>query len=155
MEGIAYLHSQNVVHRDIKPQNLLVDKNNKLFIMDFNVSFQNEKNSIEKKKMMTKTGTVAFSAPEIFLQNEYDEKVDVWSAGTVLYMMLCGQQPFNSENISMLVHMITTSNLPQMTSELQFVSFDAFNLVEQMLTKDPSKRPTAEEVLQHPWFTEE
>ena len=80
--------------------------------------------------MMTKTGTVAFSAPEIFLQREYDEKVDVWSAGTVLYMMLSGQQPFNSENIPMLVHLITTSNLPQMKEELQFVSFDAFNLVE-------------------------
>ena len=80
--------------------------------MDFNVSFQNQKDSLEKKKMMTKTGTVAFSAPEIFLQNEYDEKVDVWSAGTVLYMMLSGQQPFNSENITMLVHLITTSTLP-------------------------------------------
>ena len=80
--------------------------------------------------MMTKTGTVAFSAPEIFNQREYDEKVDIWSAGIVLYMMLSGEQPFNSDNIPMLVHMITTSNIPQMRNDLAFVSFDAFNLVE-------------------------
>lgn len=67
IEGIAYLHSQKVVHRDIKPQNLLVTKDNKLFIMDFNVSFAQSKDSREIKKMMTKTGTVAFSAPEIFM----------------------------------------------------------------------------------------
>ena len=80
--------------------------------------------------MMTKTGTVAFSAPEIFKENEYNEKVDIWSAGIVLYMMLSGEQPFNSDNIPMLVHMITTSNIPQMRNDLAFVSFDAFNLVE-------------------------
>jgi serine/threonine protein kinase len=63
MEGIEYLHSLNVAHRDIKPQNLLVDKSNKVFIMDFNVSKKSENG---KLRMMTKTGTVAFSAPEIF-----------------------------------------------------------------------------------------
>ena len=52
---------------------------------------------------MTKTGTVAFSAPEIFTDREYDEKVDIWSAGTVLYMMLCGKQPFYEENVAKLV----------------------------------------------------
>ncbi len=57
--------------------------------MDFNVSFKN-KNKGNPIKMMTKTGTVAFSAPEIFMQKEYDEKVDIWSAGIVLYMMLSG-----------------------------------------------------------------
>ena len=61
--------------------------------------------------MMTKTGTVAFSAPEIFTQTIYDEKVDIWSCGIVLYMMLCGQQPFFEENVAKLVLEITTSEL--------------------------------------------
>mgnify|MGYP002631401731 CR=1 FL=1 len=95
MEGIEYLHATNVAHRDIKPQNLLVTKDNRVCILDFNVSSKKESN--EKFKMMTKTGTVAFSAPEIFTQKFYDEKVDIWSAGTVLYMMLCGAQPFHDE----------------------------------------------------------
>jgi serine/threonine protein kinase len=70
--------------------------------MDFNVSSRN-KNKSEVFRMMTKTGTVAFSAPEIFTQRVYDEKVDIWSAGIVLYMMLSGKQPFYDENVSKLV----------------------------------------------------
>lgn len=72
--------------------------------MDFNVSFKGKKpDDGEHLKMMTKTGTVAFSAPEIFKDNDYNEKVDIWSAGIVLYMMLCGQQPFDHENVNVLV----------------------------------------------------
>lgn len=93
MEGVEYLHSMNIAHRDIKPQNLLVTKEKKVYIMDFNVSFKNN-NMGQPFKMMTKTGTVTFSAPEIFIQKVYDEKVDIWSAGIVLHMMLCGQVPF-------------------------------------------------------------
>jgi serine/threonine protein kinase len=58
--------------------------------------------------MITKTGTVAFSAPEIFTQSEYDEKIDVWSAGVVLYMMLSGLQPFYDASMPMLVKKITS-----------------------------------------------
>ena len=112
MEGIAYLHSRNVAHRDIKPQNLLVTSNNHVYIMDFNVSFQQEDEHHVKHQMRTKTGTVAFSAPEIFTQQVYDEKVDIWSAGIVLYMMLSGQQPYDSDNMPQLVHMITTQERP-------------------------------------------
>lgn len=61
--------------------------------------------------MMTKTGTVAFSAPEIFTSMYYDEKVDIWSAGVVLYMMLTGQQPFYHENVATLVKLITCKKL--------------------------------------------
>lgn len=76
--------------------------------------------------MRTKTGTVAFSAPEIFTQNVYDEKVDIWSAGIVLYMMLSGKQPYESENINELVHLITTSEKPpHMEEDLAEVSEDA------------------------------
>ena len=57
--------------------------------------------------MMTKTGTVAFSAPEIFTNSYYNCQVDVWSAGIVLFMMFCGKQPFYEENVTKLVHKIT------------------------------------------------
>jgi len=66
VEGIKYLHDNNVAHRDIKPQNLLVTSDNQVYILDFNVS--SKKHPKLPFKMMTKTGTVAFSAPEIFTQ---------------------------------------------------------------------------------------
>ena len=69
----------------------------------FDKDYPMKKDKDECFRMMTKTGTVAFSAPEIFLQSVYNEKVDVWSAGIVLYMMLCGKQPFYEENIAKLV----------------------------------------------------
>jgi len=109
LEGIRYLHEQGVAHRDIKPQNLIVTKENKVKILDFNVSSRKESKS-QAFRMMTKTGTVAFSAPEIFTERVYNEKVDIWSAGTVLYMMLCGQQPFFHDNVARLVQLITTDD---------------------------------------------
>jgi len=65
LEGINYLHSHGVAHRDIKPENILVTKDNHVFIMDFNVSSKKAELAAPFR-MMTKTGTVAFSAPEIF-----------------------------------------------------------------------------------------
>lgn len=69
MEGIAYLHEQGICHRDIKPSNILVTKEQKVFIADFNVA--REKTS-DTFRMMTRTGTLAFSAPEIFTQTYYE-----------------------------------------------------------------------------------
>jgi serine/threonine protein kinase len=70
LEGIQYLHSMGVAHRDIKPQNLLVTKTGKVYILDFNVS-QKRKEDQKVFTMMTKTGTVAFTAPEVFLATNY------------------------------------------------------------------------------------
>ena len=68
----------------------MVTDHNKVFIMDFNVSSM-KKDEKDEFLMMTKTGTVAFSAPEIFLTSIYNCSVDIWSAGIVLYMMFCGK----------------------------------------------------------------
>jgi serine/threonine protein kinase len=117
--------------------------------MDFNVS---SKSKQETFRMMTKTGTVAFSAPEIFTQQVYNEKVDIWSAGTVLYMMLCGHQPFDNENMAQLVKQIT-SDEPDITAEgFLDVSSEAIDLLERMLNKDPDQRPSATECLKSSWF---
>lgn len=102
--GIDFLHSNGIVHRDLKPNNLLVSDNHLLKIADFNVAkfFDAKYKDSDtigryKFKMYTYTGTLAFSAPEIFVSNSYTESVDMWSAGCVLYTMLCGYQPFDHE----------------------------------------------------------
>ena len=79
--------------------------------------------------MRTKTGTVAFSAPEIFTDAVYDEKVDIWSIGIVLYMMLSGQQPYDSENMAKIVQMITDEEPPNKEQDLGMLSDEAKDLL--------------------------
>ena len=100
------MHSQDIVHRDVKPENLLIEKGtDRLVLLDFNISREFD---AKKHKMKTYTGVVQYIAPEVFqielnkLMASYDNKVDVWSAGIVLYMMLCGVQPFFDEDIGKL-----------------------------------------------------
>ncbi len=102
LSAIHFMHQNLICHRDLKPNNILTTEDGKTVkITDFNVSKFGDKNKkflFEKNiKMWTYTGTVAFSAPEVFSEGEYNESVDIWSAGVVLYVMLSGRQPFESE----------------------------------------------------------
>lgn len=87
--AIQYLHRKKISHRDIKPSNIMVldSDSTKIKLIDLNVSKQAKNDKFE---MMTHTGTEAFSAPEMFSQTVYNEKIDIWSAGCVLYTMLAG-----------------------------------------------------------------
>ena len=104
--------------------------------------------------MLTNTGVVQFSAPEIFDQNNtgYDEKVDVWSAGIVFYMMLAGIQPFVDEDVSKIPQKIKEQEPDYDLEPFQKVNPLCVDLLQKMLLKDPSERPSAEECLEHPWF---
>eukprot|EP00347_Sterkiella_histriomuscorum_P015913 403355208 len=149
MVGLEYLHSEGVCHRDIKPSNILVTKDQHVTIADFNVARQK---SGEIFKMMTKTGTLAHSAPEIFIQTYYDEKIDIWSAGTVLYTILSGQQPFDNENVSRLISKITLGDYSLKGLAWNKISPAAKDLINKMLTLDPQFRPSASQILKHQWF---
>ena len=96
LDAIKYLHDRRICHRDIKPSNIMVLKGeDKIKLADFNVS---RKVTNDSFSMMTHTGTEAFSAPEMFSGVVYDNSVDIWSAGCVLYTMLAGYMPFFEEN---------------------------------------------------------
>lgn len=126
----------------------------KVYILDFNVCAQ-RKPGQKKFEMRTKTGTASFSAPEIFTSDMatiYDEKVDVWSAGIVLNMMLSGVQPFQSDDVSKLVHSILNEH-PNFSELLHDCSSEALDLVTRMLDKDPDERPSAQQCLEHPWLS--
>ena len=101
IEGVQYLHANGICHRDINPNNLIVttnqDKSLKLTLIDFNVSkrFSSSKFS-NPILMMTNTGTPMYQAPEMLsgADSYYDEKIDMWGVGAVLYFMITGLHAF-------------------------------------------------------------
>ena len=94
------MHEKSIVHRDIKPDNFIITKENQLKLIDFNVA---RKWNPQVEKMMTKTGTDLFKAPELFMDMTYDYKVDIWSSGVVFFMMASnGKFPFYHDNLAQL-----------------------------------------------------
>lgn len=162
IEGIQYIHSKNVVHRDIKLDNILIDLNNSIKICDFGVSKQVKKGEI----INDQCGTPAYIAPEILRNNGYEGfGVDIWSAGVVLYTMLTGTVPFKAHNMKDLHRLILkgqyisieefNSNLENNSSanvSNQPISSEASNLIKAILEIDPKKRITVEGILNHSWI---
>lgn len=160
IQGIKHLHENGIIHRDQKPNNILVSPcGEKLKITDFNVAkfydghYKNINNlSKYKFKMYTYTGTQAFSAPEILLVESYYEAVDMWSAGTVLYTMLCGHQPFYKEEVSDQIQQIANVDYNFDDEIWSTVTSEAKDLISCLLVKDPVKRLSPDETLSHKWF---
>ncbi|CAD8118147.1 unnamed protein product [Paramecium sonneborni] len=162
LSAIEYMHRHGICHRDLKPNNILCLSDKKLIkVTDFNVSkfsdsykeFGNLQDT-EKIEMWTYTGTVAFSAPEIFTGEGYNQMVDMWSAGCILYSMLSGQLPFNGDYLNDLIESIKEAKYEFPEEVFQEVSNQAKDLIQQLLQKDPTLRPHPDEALNHPWFEE-
>jgi 5'-AMP-activated protein kinase catalytic alpha subunit len=132
-------HENNIVHRDIKHQNLLLDSNHKIKLIDFGFSSFIEQGVAQT----TFCGTPAYAAPEILLGKPYDGvKIDMWSAGVVLYSMLAGEFPFKS-----LVQIFTGT-----FEEPEGVSEDCKTLLRGLLNVNCSQRFGLGAVLEHPWM---
>ena len=141
--GLAYLHSKKIVHRDIKLANIFLFHNGLVKIGDFGISREVSPEALLK----TVIGTPYFMAPEIFDTKGYGEPVDIWAAGCVLYKLMTGMYPFIASSREELIMKFFTAEPPEITENYsQFLK----DLVKQMLSKDPSKRPTAKEILQMP-----
>mmetsp|Transcript_6103 Transcript_6103/g.10361 ORF Transcript_6103/g.10361 Transcript_6103/m.10361 type:complete len:161 (-) Transcript_6103:45-527(-) len=120
-------------------------------LIDFNVS---RKHCEATEKMMTKTGNAQFNAPEIYCQRAYTNKVDLWSAGVIMYMLMAeGRAPFEDTNINKLIDKISRSQPPYL-KDIDHSKFDegALALLRALLSKDPADRPSAEECLRNPWI---
>uniref|UniRef100_A0A3B3SXH1 non-specific serine/threonine protein kinase n=1 Tax=Paramormyrops kingsleyae TaxID=1676925 RepID=A0A3B3SXH1_9TELE len=150
---LKYLHSLNIVHRDIKPENLLVceysDGTKSLKLGDFGLA------TVVEGPLHTVCGTPTYVAPEIIAETGYGLKVDIWAAGVITYILLCGFPPFRSENNLQkdLFEQILVGKLEFPSPYWDSISDSAKELIGQMLQVNVEARYTAEDVLAHPWVT--
>lgn len=146
VHAIWYCHKLHVVHRDLKPENVVFfEKLEMVKLTDF--GFSNK--FCPGQKLETSCGSLAYSAPEILLGDSYDApKVDVWSLGVILYMLVCGHAPFQEANDSETLTMIMDCKytIPP------YVSEECKRLIARMLVRDPDKRATLEEMAADPWL---
>ena len=149
--AVSYLHARQIIHRDIKPENVVFETpepDSNLKLIDFGTS----KKLLDNKKLKTTMGTAYYVAPEV-LNKSYDFKCDVWSCGVILYVLLCGYPPFNGSTEQKIIKRIKEGKFVFPDEEWSHISNEAKDLIKLMLTRNPDKRPSVEQVLKHPWFS--
>lgn len=144
--AIQYCHSQNIMHDDIKPKKILVDKEGGIKLVDFGLS---KWDFLSKLQLMS--GTAFYIAPEV-LKNIKSAKSDIWSIGVVMYTLLSGKLPFVSDTNETLFNKAIKGDLSFKSSVWESVSNEARELIQRMLNTDIKKRFSAEECLDHEWF---
>ena len=145
INALFYLHSQNIAHRDIKIDNMLLDRNRDLKLVDFGLSTKYPDDNLLDQPC----GTVVYAAPEVLQGREYHGMLaDVWSSGIVLYGMLSGYLPFGEQDdeINRINIISGKINYPSYFSDC------VKDLLMHMLDLDPMTRYTLQEVRSHPWF---
>ncbi|GAB6027266.1 Serine/threonine-protein kinase dclk1 [Chamberlinius hualienensis] len=153
--ALKYLHMRNIVHRDIKPENLLVlegpDGSKTLKLGDFGLAVE------YKVPLFTVCGTPTYVAPEILAESGYGPKVDVWAAGVITYILLCGFPPFVSQtnNQEELFDLILSGQYEFTSPYWDDISNSAKELITHMLQVDPDNRFSAAQVLSHPWVSDD
>lgn len=146
--AVAYVHQQNCVHRDLKLENILLDKHENVKLLDFGFAREYEG---KINYLQTFCGTICYSAPEMLKGEKYaGEKVDVWSLGIILYALLCGELPFDDDSDDVTRRKILTEE-PKYPDHLPP---DALALLKQLLSKRPFPRPSLTDILNHPFLAE-
>ncbi|KAI1200997.1 hypothetical protein F5X97DRAFT_291854 [Nemania serpens] len=146
--AVSYVHQQSCVHRDLKLENILLDKYENVKLVDFGFTREYEGKS---NYLQTFCGTICYSAPEMLKGEKYaGEKVDVWSLGVILYALLCGELPFDDDDDNVTRTKILSEE-PKYRSHLPS---DAVALIKLLLSKRPLLRPTLPDILSNPFLAE-
>lgn len=150
-EALNYLHDKGIVHRDLKPENILLknkEELDSLTVADFGLA----RCMSETDLMQTACGTPGYVAPEVLKNMGYNGGAcDMWSAGVILYILLCGFPPFYEEELPALFEQILHARYDFPSPWWDSISAPAKDLVAKLLVTDPDERLTADKVLAHPW----
>lgn len=148
LETIDAFHNRGVAHRDIKPENLLLGtkhNNTSIQVADWGFAAR-----ITDNKLTKKCGTPAYTAPEIIAGQPYDQSVDLWSAGCVIYLVLCARAAFHNKDPTELFRQIQTGSFK--FYDKHNLSEEAKDFIQGLLNTDPQKRWTATEALNSAWI---
>ena len=144
--ALQYCHANNVVHRDLKIENILISKSGNIKIIDFGLSNLYSPQS----QLNTFCGSLYFAAPELLNARPYrGPEVDIWSFGIVLYVLVCGKVPFDDQSMPALHAKIKRGHVEYPA----WLSTECKHLLSRMLVTNPFTRATLTEVLSHPWMT--
>jgi len=154
-DGVSYLHDNNITHRDLKLENILIYKEASgiisIRLTDFGLS--KKMNLSDEQFMRTRCGTPAYVAPEVILGLDYTKMIDIWSIGVVLYVMLFCKYPFQGETVSEIYNNITSGKLNFPQSALKNpLSNEVKDLIGNLLQVAPERRFSTKEILNHPWI---
>ena len=136
---IKYLHSLNIIHRDIKPENLLLDNNFRIKLCDYGWATHYNNN----EHINTFCGTPEYVAPEIIKKEFYDEKIDIWSIGVLLFEMICNYSPFSDKNNNERFKNIIKGKINWPKN----INFKAKKLIEKILKINPNERLSLNDIL--------
>ncbi|XP_071063442.1 RAC-gamma serine/threonine-protein kinase isoform X10 [Dasypus novemcinctus] len=151
VSALDYLHSGKIVYRDLKLENLMLDKDGHIKITDFGLC---KEGITDAATMKTFCGTPEYLAPEVLEDNDYGRAVDWWGLGVVMYEMMCGRLPFYNQDHEKLFELILMEDIKFPRT----LSSDAKSLLSGLLIKDPNKRlgggpDDAKEIMRHSFFS--
>lgn len=149
LNAINYLHENGIWHRDIKPENFLVFENGDVLLADLGLAAR-----LNDKVMDSEfVGTIQYAAPEIIENTPYTNKIDIWSLGVSLFILLSGTNPFPVTPEETLRRCILKAAYFYSFRQWKKISSEAKNLIDMMLKVDPNDRIGVKEALNHPWLS--
>ena len=146
--GIDYLHYHEILHRDLKLENLLLDKDYNIKICDFGWSMEN---SHLKKEKLCYTGTLQYMAPEMLRLKSYDHKVDIWALGVLLYEITHGKSPFHGEDNNELQRKVLAYNETNQAYSSS-ISKELVEMIHSMLRANPFERAELDVIFESGWI---
>jgi len=150
IRGLRYLHKRHRIHRDIKSWNLLIGDKGEVKIGDFGCGAQL---TSKKNYRNTTLGTPYWMAPEVIKGKSYDQKVDIWSLGVLMWELASGRPPYSNLPKLKALLQISSKGIPSVTNPEQW-SEEYLSLMKHCLKKKPNKRPTIDELRENPWVVQ-